>query len=170
MRNKNKNRVFRFNRRIRGLTDYALRLRLLKSNMTRVVVRKSNKNSLVQLVQYDQKGDKIITSAKSIDLMSFGFKGNTGNISAAYLTGYLAGKRALKKGFTDECIVDLGLQHVMPKSRIFAAVKGIYDSGIKLRVSEEIFPDESRIVGEHLLVKDAKVSFEKTKKTIGDMK
>ena len=57
-KNINKNRIFRFNRRIRGQTDYNQRLRLLKSNLTRVVVRRSNKNILVQFVNYNDKGDK----------------------------------------------------------------------------------------------------------------
>ena len=166
VKNINKNRVFRFNRRIRGQTDYEQRLRLLKSNMPRIVVRKSNKNTLVQITKYSQTGDNIVTSAKAIDLVKLGFKANTGNITASYLTGYLAGKRALKKSIKSECIVDLGLQEIQYGSRIFAAVKGIKDSGVKVRVSEEIFPSEDRLNGEHLKVKDAIKMVEKTKEAI----
>jgi len=166
VRNKNKNRVFRFNRRQRGLTDYSLRLKLLKSKMTRVVVRRSNKNMLVQLVNYNDKGDKILTSARSTDLVKLGFKLNTGNISSAYLTGYLAGKRALKAKFKDECIVDLGLQTVLYGSRIFAAIKGLKDSGIKVRVKEDVFPPQERLEGNHLKAKDAKKIIDKTKGAI----
>ena len=134
MKNKNKNRVFRFNRRIRGLTDYQLRLKLLKSDMTRAVVRGSNKNMLVQFVNYGENGDAIVTSAKSVELVKLGFTLNTGNIVASYLTGYLAGKRLLKKGFDSEVVVDLGLQSSLYGSRLYAAVKGIKDSGINVRV------------------------------------
>jgi len=171
MRNKNKNRVFRFNRRIRGQTDYQLRLRMLKSGLTRVVIRKSNNNIAVQFVDFNQKGDKIITSAKSNDLKkSFGFTLHTANISAAYLTGYLAGKRLLKSGHKSEVIVDLGLQRSIYGNKLYSAVKGIKDAGVNVKVSDSVFPEESRINGEHLSVKNAVKVIEKTKKSIEAMK
>lgn len=170
MRNKNKNRVFRFNRRIRGLTDYQLRLKLLKSDMTRVVVRGSNKNMLVQFVNYGENGDNILTSAKSCDLVKLGFTLNTGNIVSSYLTGYLAGKRLLKSKFEGECVVDLGLQFALYGSRLYAAVKGIKDSGVSVRVSDVVFPSEDRLKGAHLNAKDAEKVIEKTKKAIEGIK
>ena len=170
MKNKNKNRVFRFNRRIRGLTDYQLRLKLLKSDMTRAVIRGSNKNMLVQFVNYGENGDAIVTSAKSVELVKLGFTLNTGNIVASYLTGYLAGKRLLKKGFDSEVVVDLGLQSSLYGSRLYAAVKGIKDSGINVRVSDVVFPKEERINGAHLTAKDAGKVIEKTKKAIEGIK
>lgn len=169
-KNLNKNRVFRFNRRIRGLTDYQLRLKLLKSGLTRAVVRRSNKNMLVQFIDYVDGADKILTSAKAVDLKKFGFTLNTGNVSAAYLTGFLAGKRLLKAGLDKDCIVDFGLQKSMYGNRLYAAVKGIVDSGVKLRVSDVVFPADERINGEHLVVKDASKIIEKTKKSIEGMK
>jgi len=170
MKNINKNRVFRFNRRIRGQTDYQQRLKLLKSNLVRAVVRGSNKNMLVQFTSYAPDGDKILTSAKSIDLVKHGFTLNTGNIVAAYLTGFLAGKKLLKNKFEDECIVDFGLQSSLYGSRLYAAVKGIKDSGVNVRVSDVVFPSEERLSGKHLTVKDADKVIEKTKKSIGAMK
>ncbi len=170
MKNKNKNRVFRFNRRIRGLTDYQLRLKLLKSDMTRAVVRGSNKNMLVQFVNYGENGDAIVTSAKSVELVKLGFTLNTGNIVASYLTGYLAGKRLLKKGFDSEVVVDLGLQSSLYGSRLYAAVKGIKDSGINVRVSDVVFPKDERLSGAHLTAKDAGKVIEKTKKAIEGIK
>ncbi len=172
MRNRNKNRVFRFNRRIRGQTDYQLRLRLLKSGITRAVIRRSNNNVLVQFVDFKNNSqDKILTSAKSVDLKkSFGFTLHTGNISAAYLTGFLAGKRLLKTGHKSEVIIDLGLQKSMYGTRLFAAVKGIKDSGVNVKVSDVAFPVDERINGEHLSVKDASKVIEKTKKAIEGMK
>jgi len=170
MKNINKNRVFRFNRRIRGQTDYQQRLRLVKSELTRSVVRGSNKNMLVQFVNYADNGDKILTSAKSIDLVKLGFTLNTGNIVASYLTGYLAGKRLLKTKFDSECVVDLGLQSSLYGSRVYAAVKGIKDSGVNVRVSDVVFPTEERLSGAHLTVKDAAKIIEKTKKAIEGIK
>jgi len=169
--NKNKNRVFRFNRRIRGQTDYNLRLNLLKSNNTRAVIRRSNKNILVQFVNYEVDGDKILISAKSNDLLKLGFTLNTGNISSAYLTGLLAGKRFLSKKFKGEVIVDLGLQNATFKgSRLYAAVKGIKDSGVDVKVSDVVFPTEERINGSHLVAKDAKTVIDKVKKSIEGLK
>lgn len=168
--NKNKNRVFRFNRRIRGQTDYSLRLKLLKSSMTRVVVRRSNKNMVVSFVDYAESGDKILTSARSVDLVKLGFTLNTGNIVSAYLTGYLAGKRALKAGLKSDVIVDLGLASALYGGRLFAAVKGVLDAGVNVRVSDAVFPSEDRLNGAHLSAKDAAKVIEKTKKAIEGIK
>ncbi len=171
MRNKNKNRVFRFNRRIRGLTDYRLRLRLLKSGMVRAVIRKSNNNMIVQFVDYKDNKDLILTSAKSSDLKKhFNYSLHTGNLPSAYLTGFLAGKRLLKKGFKSEVIVDLGLQRSIYGNRLYSAIKGIVDAGVLVRTSDVVFPKESRINGEHLSVKDAGKIIEKTKKLIEGLK
>lgn len=169
-RNKNKNRVFRFNRRIRGQTDYVQRLELLKSGFTRIVIRRSNSAVLVQFVDYADNGDKIITAARSADLKKLGFTLNTGNLSAAYLTGFLAGKRAQLAKVEGECIVDLGLQSSFYGSRLFAAVKGVVDSGVSVRVGDAVFPSEERLSGAHLTAKDADKVIEKTKKAIEGMK
>ncbi len=166
VKNRNKNRVFRFNRRIRGQTDYQLRLKLLKSQMMRVVIRKSNNNMLVQFVDYAPEGDKIVTSVKSDSLKKYKYDGHTGNIVSAYLTGYLAGKRLLKTKFKGECIVDFGLQRVLYGNRLFATVKGVKDAGVNVLVDDVVFPSESRLKGEHLTKKIA-VAIEDVKKEIG---
>ena len=170
MKNLNKNRVFRFNRRIRGLTNYKQRLGLLKSELTRAVVRQSNNNMLVQLVDYADDGDVILTSAKSHELQKLGYTLNTGNTVAAYLTGMLAGKRlqASKKG-TSEVIIDMGLQRSFYGGRIYAAVKGLKDSGVNVRVSDDVFPSEERLSGAHLKQDDAEKVVAKVKATIEAM-
>ena len=170
MKNLNKNRVFRFNRRIRGITNYNQRLRLLKSNLPRAVIRRSNKNMLVQFVNYGADGDQITTSAKANELTKLGYNLNTGNLVASYLTGYLAGKRALNKGLKSEVIVDFGLQKSHYGGNLYSAVKGIKDSGVKIRVSDVVFPTEERLGGSHLSVKDANKVIEKTKKAIEGLK
>ena len=170
-RNINKNRVFRFNRRIRQRTNYSLRLKLLKSNMIRGVVRSSNKNMLVQFVSYSLKGDKVLLSAKAVDLKKLGYTLNTGNLVASYLTGYLAGIKAQKLNLNEEIIVDLGLQNSSAYGgRLYAAVKGIKDSGIKIRASEKVFPSEERLNGTHLPTKDVAEIIEKTKQAIKEVK
>ena len=170
MKNLNKNRVFRFNRRIRGLTNYKQRLGLLKSELTRAVVRQSNNNMLVQLVDYHDDGDMILTSAKSHELIKLGYTLNTGNTVAAYLTGMLAGKRlkASKKG-TSEVIIDMGLQRSFYGGRVYAAIKGLKDSGVNVKVSDVVFPVEERLSGAHLKQDDAETVVAKVKATIEGM-
>lgn len=170
MKNLNKNRVFRFNRRTRGLTNYKQRLGLLKSELTRAVVRQSNNNMLVQLVDYADDGDIILTSAKSHELKKLGYTLNTGNTVAAYLTGMLAGKRLLasKKG-TSEVIIDMGLQRSFYGGRIYAAIKGLKDSGVDVKVSDVVFPVEERLSGAHLKQDDAEKLVAKVKATLEGM-
>ena len=72
---------------------------------------------------------------------------NTGNTPSAYLTGYLLGIKASKKGVKN-AILDLGLQK--PGQRIYAALKGVVDGGLDVPHSDEILPDEKRIKGDHI--------------------
>jgi large subunit ribosomal protein L18 len=64
-----------YKRRREGKTDYAKRLEMLKSRQPRLVVRKSNKCVIVQVVEFGEKGDKTLACANSFDLGKFGFKG-----------------------------------------------------------------------------------------------
>ena len=84
-------------------------MKLLKSKKLRTVIRASSKHITVQIVESKIGGDKIIVSAHSKELTSkFGWNANTGNVPAAYLTGFLAGARA-KKQNVEEAILDLGI-------------------------------------------------------------
>ena len=76
----------RFRRRREGVTDYRKRLKILKSEKPRLIVRKSLNNVVVQFAEYDMKGDKVMLSAHSKELAKLGWSGNRGNIPAAYLT------------------------------------------------------------------------------------
>ena len=80
-----------FRRKLRGRTNYNRRINLLKSDKLRLVVRKSLKHIMVSLVEYDEKGDKVIISVNSGSLQKLGWKADKGNIPAAYLTGFLLG-------------------------------------------------------------------------------
>ena len=85
-----------------GRTDYRRRLRLLKSRKTRIVVRKSLKNIRVQFVEYSPEGDKISISVVSSELVkNYNWKYSVSTIPAAYLTGLLAGKKAMEKGIKE---------------------------------------------------------------------
>ncbi len=142
-------RVVAHRRRREQRTDYRQRLSLLKSGKPRLVVRASLGSVTCQMVTHDEKGDRTLASAKSFELRKHGWKGQTGNIPAAYLTGYLCGQKAAKANIK-EAIVDIGLQTSSKGSRIFAAVKGAIDAGISIPHSEEILPSEERIKGTHV--------------------
>jgi len=139
-----------YRRRTEGKTNYHRRLKLLKSKMLRVVIRASNNHVRVQIVQSKLGGDKVLISAYSKELTSkFGWKANTGNIPAAYLTGYLAGLRANKNNI-QEALLDLGIFY--HRNRVLAAFKGVLEAGIKIPFREEFFPQnlEERIKGSHI--------------------
>jgi len=153
-------------RRRKKKTDYKKRLGLVKPGKTRLVIRRSLNNISVQFIDYKPDGDVTITSAFSTELKKFGWNGLEGNIPAAYLTGYLAGKRAKNKKIV-EAILDSGLQTSTKGSRIYSALKGILDSGIKIPHSEKILPSEERLKGKHISEKVVK-EFEDVKKKISE--
>ncbi|TLZ50596.1 MAG: 50S ribosomal protein L18 [Methanobacteriota archaeon] len=138
-----------FRRRREGRTDYRRRLRLLRSGTARAVVRKSLNQVQVQIVGYDERGDRILASAVSGELRDFGLAGATGNVPAAYLTGLLAGRRAVEKGITG-AVLDLGVQRPAAGGRLFAAAKGLVDAGLAVPHGDDVFPSEDRVQGAHL--------------------
>ena len=138
-----------FRRRREGRTDYRRRQRLLRSAVARAVVRKTLNQTLVQVVQADAAGDRVLASAQSTDLKEHGWTVGTGNVPAAYLTGFLAGKRALAKGIK-EAILDIGVQEPTRGGRIFAALQGLIDAGLEVPHSKDILPAKERIRGEHI--------------------
>ncbi len=139
-----------FRRRAEGKTNYHRRMKLLKSKKLRAVIRASNNHIIIQIIQSKIGGDKIIVSAHSKELVSkFGWNANTGNIPAAYLTGFLAGIKA-KKQNVQEAILDLGM--FLHRNRVLAAFKGMVQSGIEIPHNEDFFPDniEEIITGSHI--------------------
>jgi large subunit ribosomal protein L18 len=139
-----------FRRRSEGKTNYHRRLKLLKSKSLRLVIRTSNKHVRVQIIESMLGGDKVVISAFSKELIfKYGWKANTGNMPAAYLTGYLAGLRA-KKNNIQEVILDLGVFY--HRNRVLAAFKGVLDAGLEIPYREEFFPEnfEDRIKGKHI--------------------
>jgi large subunit ribosomal protein L18 len=138
-----------FRRRREGKTDYKKRYSLLKSGKPRVVVRKSNKNIRIQFTLYEKNGDNIVISAIGSDLKHYGWGYNVSNTPAAYLTGLLAGKKAIKKGIT-EGVLDIGLYTPKRGTRLYAALKGVADAGINIPYDEEIIPSEKRLLGSHI--------------------
>ena len=85
-----------FRRRREMRTDYYVRRKLLRGGETRAIVRRSNKNIMIQFADFDMGGDLIVASATSRELKALGWDKSCSSIPAAYLTGYLAGKKAVK--------------------------------------------------------------------------
>lgn len=138
-----------FRRRREGKTDYRRRQKLLRGATPRAVVRKTLNQTLVQIVEAEATGDHVVASARSLDLKEHGWSAGTGNVPAAYLTGYLAGKRAVAKGVKD-AVLDIGLQEPTRGGRVFAALQGLLDAGVQVPHSKDILPDKERIRGEHI--------------------
>lgn len=156
-----------FRRRREQKTDYQQRLELLKSGKPRVVVRLSNNHTRVQIAEYEPEGDQNTAQTLSRELEEHGWDEHTGNLPAAYLTGYLAGM----KTDVEEAVLDVGLRSVKPGSRLFAAVQGLRDAGVNVPVGEEIMPEEGRLRGEHIEEmngNDITQTFEKVKQDIED--
>ena len=138
-----------FRRRRRGETDYRHRLRLLLGHRHRAVVRKTLNNTIVQLVAYDPAGDRVVASAVSRELVKLGWTVGTGNTAAAYLTGYLAGKRAVRKGVV-EAVLDVGMQSPSRGGRVFASLRGLVDAGVRIPHAADVLPRDDRIRGVHI--------------------
>ena len=68
---------------------------------------------------------------------------------AAYLTGYLAGLRAVKDG-VEEAVLDIGLKTPVKGGNLFAALKGMLDAGVDIPHGEEVIPAEDRLAGKHI--------------------
>lgn len=152
-------------RKRKKLTDYRKRLRLIMSGKERVVIRKTSNQIIVQFTKFSEKGDHVIVTACSTQLKKYGWILGTKNISAAYLTGLLAGKLAQVKK-VKEAVLDTGTNKPESKGRIYSALKGAVDSGLQIHASESIFPAEDRISGKHLQSTDAQKIFQKTKSNI----
>ena len=63
-----------------------------------ITVNITNENTQVQILKPGMTGDKVVASAHSRYLIEKGWKGSRKSVPAAYLTGYLAGKKALGQG------------------------------------------------------------------------
>jgi large subunit ribosomal protein L18 len=144
-----KNNISLFRRKREGKTHYKKRLKILLSNKFRLVLRKSLNSIKASIVQYDAKGDRILFTVDSKTLGKFGWKGNTGNLPSAYLTGMIAGKKAVKEG-VKEAILDIGLNNSTKGSRLYAALAGAIDAGMKIPSSMEVLPSIERISGDHI--------------------
>ncbi len=139
----------KFRRRRDGKTSYKKRLALAKSDLPKLVVRRSNKYLTAQIVNYTEKGDTTIAHFNSHSLKSKGWKHSCSNIPAGYLTG-LAIAGAAKKAKVAEAILDMGSYTPTKGCKLYAILKGAIDGGLKVSASEEALPPEERIDGTHI--------------------
>jgi len=138
-----------FRRRRECRTDYYARRRLLTSHEARAVVRRSNKNITIQFAEFGMEGDRIIASVNTKDLVKMGWEYSCSSIPAAYLVGYLAGKKAMKAEL-EYAVLDIGMQNPQHGGVLFAVAKGMIDAGLEVPCNEDVFPDEERINGKHI--------------------
>lgn len=131
----------------------------------RIVVRITNSKVICQLVRAFVDGDKIVVYADSTELKKYGINFGLTNYSSAYATGLLLARRMLEKynlcedypaketdgqfslvenndeghkAFT--CYLDIGLKRSTKGARVFAAMKGCSDGGLRVPHSPNKFP------------------------------
>ncbi len=138
-----------FKRRREGKTNYGARLKLIGLDKHRLVVRVTGNHTIAQIVDVQIEGDQTLVSAHSQELKNMGWLASGKNTSAAYLTGYLCGRKAIKEGIT-EAVLDMGLATSTKGSRVYAVLKGAIDAGLEVPHNDVILPSEDRITGEHI--------------------
>jgi large subunit ribosomal protein L18 len=131
-------------------TDYKARMGLIKSKLPRIVIRKTNRYIIMQLIESSEALDKVIITTNTQELVKYGldekFAGSSKSVPAAYLGGLLMAKK-IKKG---AYIIDLGMAVTKFGGRLSAAIKGLIDGGLDINANEKIFPSEERLSGKHL--------------------
>ena len=132
-------------------TNYKKRATMLVGKHDFITVMISNENTQVQILKPKISGDRVVASAHSRHLLERGWKGSRKSIPAAYLTGYLAGKKAVGNG-TRDAILYTGTRRYT--QRMAAALKGVIDAGLRVPADSETFPPDDRINGAHLAVKN----------------
>ena len=137
-----------YRRRRQKKTDYAARRVLATSEHPRFVVRISNKTIQVQITKSQIEGDYVLAKASSHELKSkYGWIASGKNIPAAYLIGYLAGKKAKEAGL-NYANLDVGLKRVTSGNKVFAVVQGANDAGFEVPVDSDIVPSPEAMNGQ----------------------
>lgn len=143
-------------RRIENKTNYRKRLVLLKGRSPRLVIRKTNRYLIMQIIKSEDAQDSVLYSTNTKELLKHGWpkdkEGSLKSLPAAYLTGLLLGKKS--KDLKEELILDTGLIPNTKGSRIYAAVKGISDAGIRINYDEKVIPSKERLEGKNTKVGD----------------
>jgi len=163
----------KYRRRRECKTDYQARRAMITQDRTkynspkyRLVVRFTNSRCVCQIVYATIQGDRVVCAADSRELARYGMPVGLTNFAAAYATGLLVSRRALKQLGLDQtftgvaqadgaeyhveeadnerrpfkCILDIGLTRTTTGNRVFAAMKGAVDGGIHIPHNEKRLP------------------------------
>ena len=146
-----KPRTVPYRRKRENKTNYLKRLKLLLSRKGRLVVRFTNRKVVAQLVEFTPKGDKVLVATDSFALRKFGWQYSCKNLPAAYLTGFLFGKKVAEKKYKGEMVFDTGFRSPLHKGKYYAFLKGVLDAGVSVPHSgKDLFPDDKKIQGAHI--------------------
>lgn len=145
----NKPKSIPYRRKREGRTDYRARMKTLLAGKPRLVCRKTAHNIICQITVFKEEGDKVICSAHSCELIKKGWIGSRKSLPAAYLTGLLIAGKA-KKAKVTEAIFDIGLFHAVKGSKLYAALAGAVDGGMKIPHDKSCLPQPERIAGKHI--------------------
>jgi len=104
---------------------------------------------VAQIIEARPESDYTVASSHSSELESYGWKGSTGSLPAAYLTGLLLALRAKSKGI-EEAVFDVGVKKSPAGSRVYAVLKAALEGGLVVSHKEGVFPADNRIRGEHI--------------------
>jgi len=152
-------------RRKNHKTNYLKRFKLLKGGLPRIVFRKTNRYLIAQYVVSKEAQDSVKIGLNSKKLLNYGWpkenKGGLKSISASYLLGLLMGYKITKEKLKPP-IMDFGLYRVLPKTKMHSFIKGLIDSGVKIKHKEEHIPSEEKIKGQNT----KKIPFEEIKSNI----
>ena len=155
----------KFRRRREGKTDFYARRRLVAQDKNkyetrkyRLVVRRTNRKIITQVIYSTIQGDRVMTQANSAELPRYGVEVGLTNYAASYCTGLLCARRLLTqlkladsyKGSTEvsgevfdvydrgevaekrpfKAALDLGIARATTGNRAFGALKGATDGGL----------------------------------------
>lgn len=131
-------------------TDYALRVGMLKSSVPRIIIRRTNRYFIVQIVESLEAQDKVIFGTTSKDLLDYGWSeknaGSLKSIAAGYMTGFLVAKKVKSGSF----IIDLGMTINHKGGRMFSVIAGLIDGGLDIKANAKVLPPKEKLMGEHL--------------------
>jgi large subunit ribosomal protein L18 len=133
-------------RRRQYKTNYSKRLALLKGDSPRLVIRKTNRYMIIQIVESKNAQDNIRYGVSTKELIKYGWpeekSGSLKSLSASYLGGFLLGKKAKD---INRAILDMGLIPNTKGSRVYSTIKGASDAGLKINFDKKILPNEEAI-------------------------
>ena len=138
-----------FRRRREGKTDYYKRTSLVVADAPRMVVRRTNRDIIIQLVTAEMDGDRALVAANSAELEHNGTRDQCQTHLQRTSPACSLPQKQRKQSF-DRAILDIGLSRATKGARVFAALKGAVEAGLDVPHGEEILPSDERAKGAHI--------------------